>query len=99
MVFTADEIEAFVHELTHLKTTHTVEQLNKIEKFEEFRTQNRMFYEMIISNEGMNEMVFKEMMKMKRLLEAGNDQYSVDLKFGQFMAGKYIDPVINKKPF
>ena len=41
--------------------------------------------------------IFKQMMKMKRELESGKDQYSVDVKFGQYMADKYIDPVINKK--
>jgi hypothetical protein len=37
------------------------------------------------------------MMKRKREIEAGKDQYSVDVKFGKFMAEKYIDPVIKKK--
>jgi hypothetical protein len=37
-----------------------------------------------------------EMMKRKRELESGKDQYSVDVKFGQYMADKYINPVINK---
>jgi hypothetical protein len=35
-------------------------------------------------------------MKRKRELESGKDQYSVDVKFGQYMADKYINPVINK---
>jgi hypothetical protein len=55
-----------------------------------------MLYEMVFSKEGVNDMVFKEMMKMKRRLEAGEDQYSVDVRFGQFMAKEYIDPVIKK---
>jgi hypothetical protein len=40
--------------------------------------------------------IFKEMMKMKRRLESGEDQYSVDVKFGQFMADKYLKPIVEK---
>ena len=96
MVFTADQIEQIVEELTKLKATHTLEELNAMHEFLDFRTQNRIFYEMIISIEGVNNLVFKEMMKMKRKLEAGEEQYNVDVKFGQFMSTKYIDPVIKK---
>ena len=39
--------------------------------------------------------IFKQMMKMKRKLENGEEQYSVDVKFGKFMAENYIDPVVN----
>ena len=57
-----------------------------------------MFFELILSeNDIQNNVIFKQMMKMKRELESGKDQYSVDVKFGQYMADKYIDPVINKK--
>jgi hypothetical protein len=97
MAFTADQIEDYVKQLTELKSTHSIEELNAMTQFDEFRLQNRIFYEMIISSEGVNQVVFREMMKMKRRLEAGEDQYSVDVKFGRFMAGKYVDPVVNKK--
>ena len=97
MSFTADQIEQIVGELTRLKSTHSAEQINGMPQFDDFKKQNRIFYEMIISMDGLNVLVFKEMMKMKRKLEAGEDQYSVDVKLGQFMAGKYIDPVIGKK--
>ena len=96
MSFTADEVESIIKKLTQLKETHTMEQVNELEEFLPFRTQNRMLYEMVFSKEGVNDMVFKEMMKMKRRLEAGEDQYSVDVRFGQFMAKEYIDPVIKK---
>ena len=96
MSFTADQIEKIVSELTQLKETNTIEQINQLECFEDFRTKNRMLYEMIISPEGVNDSIFKEMMKMKRRLESGEDQYSVDVRFGKFMANKYIDPVIKK---
>jgi len=97
MVFTADQIEQIVEELTKLKGKCSVEEINAMPQYNDFKAQNRIFYEMIISTEGVNQVVFKEMMKMKRRLEAGEDQYSVDVRFGQFMAGKYIDPVIPKK--
>jgi hypothetical protein len=96
MSFTADEIEAIVKKLTQLKETHTTEQVNELQEFLPFRTQNRMLYEMVLSEEGINEKIFKEMMKMKRRLEGGEDQYSVDVRFGQYMAKEYIDPVIKK---
>ena len=97
MVFTADQIEQFVKELTELKNKFTIEEINGMSQFNDFKIQNRIFYEMIVSNDGVNQVVFKEMMKMKRRLETGEDQYSVDVRFGEFMAGKYIDPVVGKK--
>ena len=93
MSFTADQIEEIVGKLSKLKETHTLEQINELEEYTDFRTKNRIFYEMILSPEGMDVPIFKEMMKMKRRLESGEDQYSVDVKFGKFMAAKYIDPV------
>jgi hypothetical protein len=98
MGMTADEIEIIVDELTKLKETMTTEQINSMEKYTEFKNSNRLFYETILSKEGVNQVIYKEMIKMKRRLEAGEDQYSVDVRFGQFMAGKYIDPVIKPKP-
>lgn len=98
MVFTADEIEKIVNELTFLKQNCTLDEINSNPEYDSFREQNRMFYDMILSEEGINQPVFKEMMKMKRRLEAGEDQYSVDVRFGQFMASRYIDPVVKSKP-
>jgi len=98
MVFTADEIEAFVKELSELKLTTNVDEINEMEKFNEFKNQNKLFYEMILSKEGLDTVIFKEMMKMKRRLESGEQQYDVDVRFGQFMANRFIDPVMaNKK--
>jgi len=90
----ADEIERIVAELTLLKDTLSREELDN--KFLDFRTKNRMLYETILSGQFEPE-IFKEMMKMKRKLEKGEDQYSVDVKFGQFMADKYIAPALKKK--
>jgi hypothetical protein len=97
MVFTADEIETFVKELSELKLTTNVDEINKMEKFNEFKNQNKLFYEMILSKEGLDTLIFKEMMKMKRRLESGEEQYDVDVRFGQFMANRFIDPVITNK--
>ena len=97
MVYTADEIEQYVEEITQLKEKNSIEDINNDQRFDEFRAQNRIFYEMILSPEGLDTVIFKEMMKMKRRLEAGEDQYSVDVRFGQFMASRYIDPVIKNK--
>jgi hypothetical protein len=93
MSFTADQIEEIVEKLSKLKETHSIEEINEMEEYSSFRQKNRIFYEMIVSKESMDIPIFKEMMKMKRRLEAGEDQYSVDVRFGKFMAAKYIDPV------
>jgi hypothetical protein len=42
--------------------------------------------------------IFKQLMSMKRKLEEGEEQYSVDVKVGQMMAEKYLDPVLSKLP-
>ena len=89
----ADDIEKTVTDLMDLK-----EKVSKIEldsQFLEFRTNNRMFYETILNGE-FNPIIFKEMMKRKRELESGKDQYSVDVKFGQYMSDKFIAPVLSK---
>ena len=66
-------------------------------EFETFKNQNRLFYEMIINGQ-FEEPVFKQMMAMKRRIESKElNNYEADVKFGQYMAEKYIDPVINKK--
>lgn len=93
MAMSADEIEKIVSELLLLKDEKSKEELDT--QFLEFRTKNRMFYETILNGQ-FEPVIFKEMMKRKRELEKGKDQYSVDVKFGQFMADKYINPVINK---
>jgi hypothetical protein len=98
MSYTADKIEEIVDKLIKLKETHTPEQINELEEYTDFKTKNKMFYEMILSNEGLDQVIFKEMMKMKRRLEAGEDQYSIDVKFGKFMASKYIDPITKNLP-
>jgi hypothetical protein len=97
--YTADQIETIVKDLIALKSQgHDIQSVNKMESFKEFRLSNRMFYEMILTEENIHQNpIYKQMLKMKRRLESGEDQYSVDVKFGQYMAEKYIDPVINKK--
>ena len=92
----ADQIEEIVNELLELKKTKTQQEIDQIEKFADFKSKNKVFYGVILSSD-MDVSIFREMMKMKRRLEAGEDSYSVDVKFGEFMAGKYIDPVIKKK--
>jgi hypothetical protein len=89
----ANEIEQIVNELLKVKDKLTREELDTT--YFEFRTRNQLFYETIL-NGSFEPVVFKEMMKRKRELESGRDQYSVDVKFGKFMAERYIDPVINK---
>ena len=96
MSFTADQIELIVKNLISCKKIHTIDDINKMEEFNDFKLKNLMFYEMILSDAGLDVVIFNEMMKMKRRLESGEEQYAVDVKFGQFMATKYIDPVVNK---
>jgi len=91
----ANEIEKTVNEILELKNKGvSVEVLN--EKFKTFKESNNLLYEMVLSKD-MDILIFKKMMTMKRKLEDGEDQYSVDVKFGKFMAEKYIDPIIKKE--
>jgi len=89
----ADTIEKTVKEIFEIKDIFPRHELDK--HFLEFRTKNRMFYETILNGE-FDESIFKEMMKAKRKLESGKDQYSVDTEFGQFMADRYIAPALEK---
>jgi hypothetical protein len=94
MSMKADEIEKVVKELLIVKDTLPRDRLDT--QFQEFRTRNRMFYELILEG-NFDPVIFNEMMKRKRELENGSDQYSVDVKFGRYMSEKYIDPVVKKK--
>ena len=93
----ADQIEAVVDKLLELKKTTPRSEIDLLPEFDEFRTSQRMFYQVVLSDE-MDLTIFKQMMAMKRKLEEGEDQYSVDVKFGQFMADKYLTPVVSKLP-
>ena len=72
-------------------------EIDALEEFSFFKEHNKTFYELIL-NKQHDPVIFKEMMKMKRRLESGEEQYSVDVKFGTYMSEKFIDPVINKNP-
>jgi len=91
MAMSADTIENIVSELLLLKDKKSKEELD--DQFLEFRTKNRMFYETILNGQ-FEPVIFKEMMKRKRELESGKDQYSVDVKFGKYMAEKYLEPAL-----
>ena len=93
MSMKADEIEKVVKELLIVKDTLTRDRLDTL--FQDFRTKNRMFYELILEGK-FDPVIYNEMMKRKRELENGTDQYSVDVKFGRYMAEKYIDPLVKK---
>ena len=96
MTLTADQIEETVSKLLYLKKTHSVDQINDMPEFDNFRSSNVIFYKMILTDSSFDQSIFKEMMKMKRRLESGEDQYSVDVRFGQFMADRYLTPVVDK---
>ena len=89
----AVQIEETVNKLLYLKKHISIEQINELEEFKPFKEENKIFYEMIL-NDNMDMDIYRQMMKMKRKLESGEDQYSVDVKFGKYMAEKFIDPVV-----
>ena len=93
----AVEIEETVNKLMYLKKHISIEQINELEEFKQFKEENKLFYEMILS-EDMDMNIYRQMMKMKRKLESGEDQYSVDVKFGKYMAEKFVDPVVKNIP-
>jgi hypothetical protein len=80
-----------------LKKTKQKSEIDSMDSFTSFKTKNRMLYEMALSDD-MDINIFKQLMSMKRKLEGGEDQYSVDVKVGQMMAEKYLDPVLDKLP-
>ena len=93
----ASEIEGIVNKLLNLKgIMHKIE-IDQLPEFKQFREENKYFYEMILT-ENMDMNIYNKMMKMKRKLEDGEDQYAVDVKFGKYMAEKFIDPVVSKIP-
>jgi hypothetical protein len=93
----ADQIELIVETLLKLKNNGiSRSDIDLIPEFEDFRQQNKLFYDIILSPSELDLSIFKEMMKMKRKLESGDDQYSVDVRFGQFMSDKYLSPVVSK---
>ena len=93
----AIEIEEVVNKLLYLKKHISIEQINELEEFKQFKEENKIFYEMIL-NDNMDMGIYRQMMKMKRKLESGEDQYSVDVKFGKYMAEKFVDPVVKNIP-
>ena len=90
----ADEIEKIVSELMELKKTKSREEIDAMPEYTTFRESQKMFYNVILSGD-MDIGIFKQMMAMKRRVEGGEDKYSVDVRFGTFMAEKYIDPLIS----
>ena len=91
----AEQIELIVETLLKLKNNGvTRSDIDLISDFNDFRQQNKIFYDVILSD-NFDISIYKEMMKNKRKLEAGDDQYSVDVKFGQFMSDKYLAPVMS----
>jgi hypothetical protein len=88
------EIELIVNKLLELKKKHTISEIDSISEFDEFKKVNKLLYETVLGDT-MDISIFKQMMKMKRKLEDGEDQYSVDVKFGKYMAEKFIDPIVN----
>ena len=91
----ANEIESAVNKLLSVLKTSTREEIDKMEEFDVFKNKNKIFYDLILAGDH-DPVIFKQMMSMKRKLESGSTQYEVDVKFGKFMAEKYIDPVIKK---
>jgi hypothetical protein len=93
----AVEIDEVVNKLLYLKKYISIEQINELEEFKQFKEDNKIFYEIVLSD-NMDMDIYRQMMKMKRKLESGEDQYSVDVKFGKYMAEKFIDPVVKNIP-
>ena len=90
------EIEEVVNALLKLKAEgKSKDFIDSLSDFSKFRTTNKIFYDTIIDGD-FNPEIFKKMMSLKRKIDDGGDSYEADVKFGKFMAEKYIDPVIKK---
>jgi len=95
-MFSADQLQHDVYTLVNARKHHTVSEIENSPEFDNFRKDNKMIYDMIVKENDFNEEIFKELIRMKRRLEAGEDQYSVDVRFGQFMADRYLAPIKEK---
>lgn len=91
----ASEIESIVSKLLNLKKEYSNDYINTLDEFKDFRMSQRMFYETILSDT-FDQGVFDVMMEHKRKIEAGSDQYSVDVSFGKYMADRYIPESLKK---
>ena len=89
----ADELECTVNKLLQLIKTNTSDEIKDMSEFDAFKTKNALFFETILAGDH-DPGIFKKMMQMKRQLESGSTQYAVDVKFGKFMAEKYVDPLL-----
>jgi hypothetical protein len=92
----ASEIETIVNKLLELKKEYSIEYINTLDEFKEFRTTQRMFYETILSD-SFDPVIFKMMMENKRKIENGADSYAIDVEFGQYMAERYIPESLRRK--
>lgn len=91
-----DKIEEIVDKLLNLKKSgKSKEYIDSISEFNDFKISNNTLYDTILSG-GYDNEIFKTMMKLKRKIEEGGDSYDGDVKFGKYMAEKFIDPVIKK---
>jgi hypothetical protein len=86
-----DDIETMVYNILDSKANGTFDE----KEFILLKTELPSLYEMVIS-EDMDLNIFKHFIKMKRKLDSGEDSYKVDVKVGEFMAERYIDPVVKK---
>jgi hypothetical protein len=85
----ASEIESIVNELLQLKKEYSIDYINTLQQFSDFRKDQRLLYEMVLSD-SFDQTIFNLMMENKRKIENGADQYSIDVSFGQYMADRYI---------
>ena len=92
----SEEIEIYVHKLLELKKYKTTDEIDLNTETLDFKTKYPDLYKIVLSNE-MDIEIFNKMMICKRKLENGDDPYSVDVKFGEIMAERYVYPLINKK--
>jgi len=93
----SEYIEEVVNKLLTLKKEgKSKDFIDLLSDFNDFKQKNKLFYDTILNGE-FNPEIFKKMMTLKRKIEDGGDSYEADVKFGKFMAEKYIDPVVNHK--
>ena len=89
----ADEIESIIAKIQ----SEVKNNIFDPNEYSSFKESNRTLYSLAVSGE-INEEIFSKFMNMKRKLEQGKDPYSIDVEVGQFMAERYIDPVVKNIP-
>jgi len=91
----ADEIKSTVDEIRKLRKEKPKMSEDAFKtKYETLFKENPALFKMAVSDE-FDTRIFNKLIELRKKIEDNScTQYDMDVEFGKFMAGKFIDPVI-----